>query len=187
VDLVLEPEGETVVARVLNPWEFPVEGASVTISSGEGGHKQTRTVRSDSDGVIRFPAPPGTLWNIVVSHPQYHTLRVASPPWDPTEEPPLKMQFAGGVSGSVKDSWSYMMVTAFTVTVEIDGHRQSLHRFTSGLFEITDLPAGPCNLVIEADGYQGLVKAVDIPQGSGPDEVTRSDLQLWLDPLEPGS
>lgn len=186
VDLILEPEGQMVSARVVNPWDFPVPEALVTVTAGKGAHAVSRSVRTDRDGMAQFPALPGTPWRVVVAHDQYRTLHTALEAWKSPQEPNLKMGFAAGVSGTVKDSWSYMPVPDLEVTVEKQGQRVSLHRFDTGAFEITDLPAGPCTLIFEADGYESLLEQVNLPQASGPTEVTLPDILLWMDPLQPG-
>jgi hypothetical protein len=187
VDLELEPEGRIVTARVLGPWEYPVEDAAVTVASGSGAHALSRTVESDSDGVVAFASLPGPLWRIVVRHSAYRTLLTVRPPWEAGEEPELVLDFAGGVSGTVFDDWSYLPVEELSITVEREGERISRHTFDDGRFEIVDLPAGEVELVVEAPGYGSIVESVVLPRAGGPSEVTLPGLELWLSPLEPPS
>jgi hypothetical protein len=187
VNLVLEPEGERVQARVLGPWSYPVEAALVTVTSGSGADAVIRSVRSDADGMVSFPALPGPEWAIVVAHESYRTLRAVHEPWGPYDEPSLVLEFAAGVSGTVMDGWSHVPMDAFTVTVLKDGLKVARARFTSGHFQLTDLPAGPCVLRLEAEIYEVLTSEVTLPRGSGPLDVTLPGLELWMDPLDPGA
>jgi hypothetical protein len=187
VNLVLEPEGERVQARVLGPWSYPVEAALVTVSSGSGADAVVRSVRSDADGMVSFPALPGPEWAIVVAHESYRTLRAVHDPWGPYDEPSLVLGFAAGVSGTVMDGWSHAPMDAFTMTVLKDGLKVARARFTGGHFQLTDLPAGPCVLRLEAEIYEVLTTGVTLPKGSGPLDVTLPGLELWMDPLDPGA
>lgn len=187
IDLVLEPEGERVQARVLDPWAFPVQEALVMVTTGSGKDAITRSVRSDTDGVISFPALPGPVWVIVASHPSWRTLRTVLDPWEPWDEPVLSMGFAAGVSGTVRDGWSHLPMEKFTVTVLRDGDPVARRTFFGGGFTFMDLPPGDCILRFEAPIYETLAKEVSLPRGSGPTDVTLPDLELWMDPVDPGA
>jgi protocatechuate 3,4-dioxygenase beta subunit len=187
VDIVLQPEGKTVKGRVLDPWAFPVEEALVSVTSGQGSEAVTRAVRSDGDGMFSFPAIPGSPWILVISHPTLRTLRTVVEPWGEYEEPTFDMGFAAGVSGWVRDGWSHMLLDRFTVTVLVDGEKVAHRAFQAGRFTLTDLPEGACMLVIAANVYETLTVEHTLPRGSGPTEVTLPDLELWLDPLDPGA
>ena len=187
VNLVLEPEGERVEARVLGPWSYPVEAALVTVTSGSGAGAVVRTVRSDADGMVSFPALPGPEWAIVVSHDSYRTLRAVREPWGPYDEEKLVLGFAAGVSGTVLDGWSHLPMEEFSVTVLKGGQKVARASFKAGGFTLTDLPPGPCVLRLEAPVHEVLTTEVTLPKGSGPTEVTLPGLELWMDPLDPGA
>jgi hypothetical protein len=95
--------------------------------------------------------------------------------------------FAAGVSGTVLDGWSHLPMESFTVTVLKDGTKVARARFKGGSFMLTDLPPGPCALLLEAEIYEALSTSVDLPKGGGPTEVTLPGLELWMDPLDPGA
>jgi hypothetical protein len=187
VDLVLEPEGERMKARVLDHWAFPVPDALVTVNTASSQGGLARSVRTDADGMFSFPALPGSPWTVVVSHPSHRTLRTVLEPWEPYEEPELAMGLAAGVSGSVMDSWSHLPLDAFTVTILRDGEKVASRAFTDGSFSLTDLPPGPCTLRLTAEIHQTLETEILLPEGSGPTHVTLPDLTLWMDPLDPGT
>ncbi|MBW2260334.1 MAG: carboxypeptidase regulatory-like domain-containing protein [Deltaproteobacteria bacterium] len=187
VNLVLEPEGERVPARVLGPWSYPVESALVTVTSGSGPTAMVRAVRSDADGMVSFPALPGPEWVIKVSHDSYRTLRSVHDPWGPYDEPALMLGFAAGVSGTVMNGWSHTPMEEFTVTVIKDGLKVMRASFKGGGFTLTDLPPGPCILRLEAEIFEVLTTEVTLPEGTGPADVTLPGLELWMEPLDPGA
>ncbi|HJL34977.1 MAG TPA: carboxypeptidase regulatory-like domain-containing protein, partial [Polyangiaceae bacterium LLY-WYZ-15_(1-7)] len=150
VELVVETELSQLALRVFDDDGFPLEGASLTLSSLAARTPLRRVGLSGPDGTFVFSALPPPPWRLGVDHPEHAPVeRVVA-----TGEGEQRITLAEGgtVRGRVVDPWSEEPLAGVSVRLEGETLSRTLPTDAEGRFAAERLPRGRYLVALELPG-----------------------------------
>jgi protocatechuate 3,4-dioxygenase beta subunit len=161
---------------VIDDRGFPVVGARVEVS----GPMERPPRRLVSDGAGRFRADglgPGP-YRIAVDHADFVSAAIDG--LAAGEEARVQLQPGGGVEGELRDARTGEVPAGARVELRVAGRTVPVP-LQQGRFRVTALEAGPATLQASAPGYAPGSRAIEIPPGDRPRDVTLRDLVVELE------
>jgi hypothetical protein len=161
--------------RVHDAFGLPLVGARLTVVDGPGG--RARGTVSNAAGEVFIPALPAGDYDVRLEATGYPALRarVAT-----GEAFTVALVAGGGMRLDLRDA--HTRAPLIGASVHAKGPRGDHRKLSAGegLLEFTAMQPGAWTIIARADGYVTTRRAVEVPAGRGPGEITVDDVRIEL-------